>query len=136
MFEDQPILIVEDNVYVALGLSSAVEERQGRVVGPAGSVSEALHLIDNVHVAGAILDFHLPDGDVSTVAAKLAGKGVPFVIHTECGLPAAFADLHGDVPVLLKPVDPQSVLTTLHGQILGKSPEKLHPRLGAGPKQV
>jgi two-component system, response regulator PdtaR len=136
MFEDQPILIVEDNVYVALDLSSAVEERQGRVVGPAGSVSEALHLIDNVHVAAAILDFHLPDGDASSVAAKLAGKGVPFVIHTECGLPAAFAELHGDVPILQKPVDPHSVLTTLHGQILGNSAEKLHPRLGDLPKQV
>jgi DNA-binding NtrC family response regulator len=136
MFEDQPILILEDNVYVALDLSSAVEERQGRVVGPAGSVGEALHLIDNVHVAAAVLDFHLPDGDASPVAAKLAGKGVPFVIHTDAGLPMSFADLHSAVPVLQKPIDPQSLLTVLHGQICLNSQEKLHPRLGNGAKQV
>jgi len=136
MFENQPILILEDNVYVALGLSSAVEERQGRVVGPAGSVSEALHLIDSQHVAAAVLDFHLPDGDASPVAAKLAGKGVPFVIHTDTGLPPSFAELHSGVPVLQKPIDPQSLLTVLHGQICLNGAEHNHSRLGAGPKQV
>jgi DNA-binding NtrC family response regulator len=136
VFQDQPILIVEDNCYVALDLSSAVEEREGRVVGPAGSVSEALHLIDNVHVAAAILDFHLPDGDASSVAAKLAGKRVPFVIHTETGLPAAFAELHSDVPVLQKPVDPHAVLMALHGQIRGLADLQIDSRLGVGPKQV
>jgi CheY-like chemotaxis protein len=136
MFEDQPILIVEDNVYVALDLSCAVEERQGTVVGPAASVSEALDLIDSTHVAAAVLDFHLPDGDVSPVAAKLAAKSVPFVIHSEAALPPSFAELHGDVPVLQKPIDPQSVLTVLHGRIQGDSNGKIHPRLGDRPKQV
>lgn len=42
MFSEAPVLIAEDNVYLALDLSMAVEEMQGRVVGPASSVAEAL----------------------------------------------------------------------------------------------
>lgn len=45
MFSEAPVLIAEDNVYLALDLSMAVEEMQGRVVGPASSVAEALTLL-------------------------------------------------------------------------------------------
>jgi hypothetical protein len=42
MLEDKPVLIVQDNIYLALDLCSAVEQLQGRVVGPVSSVADAL----------------------------------------------------------------------------------------------
>ena len=42
MFSEAPILIADDNLYLSLDLSTAVEEMNGRVVGPASSVGEAL----------------------------------------------------------------------------------------------
>lgn len=45
MFSEAPILIAEKNLYLALDLSSAVEEMAGRVVGPASTVEEALALL-------------------------------------------------------------------------------------------
>ena len=46
MLGDKAVLIVEDNVYMALDLSQAVEELNGRVIGPVGTVAEALALIE------------------------------------------------------------------------------------------
>jgi ActR/RegA family two-component response regulator len=61
MFSEAPILIAEDNLYWSLDLSSAVEDLNGRVVGPASSVAEALTLLAIHDVAGAIVDFQLGD---------------------------------------------------------------------------
>jgi hypothetical protein len=40
------VLIVEDEPFIALDLAMAVEEARGKVIGPAGSVCEALMLIE------------------------------------------------------------------------------------------
>lgn len=117
MFEDDPILIVEGNVYLALDLSNAIEDWNGRVVGPVRTVGDALELLGSEPVSGAVLDFHLDGQDASTVAARLAEKGVPFVIHTHTDLPPDVMSIHSNVPVLMKPLHPSSVLECLLSQI-------------------
>ena len=47
MFSNTPILIVEDNVFLALDLSQAIEEMNGTIVGPTALVSEALDLLQS-----------------------------------------------------------------------------------------
>jgi CheY-like chemotaxis protein len=113
IFDESPILIAEENLYVSLDLSSAVEDMDGRVVGPAGSVAEALALLATHHVAAAIVDCRLADRDATPLARQLAERGVPFVIHTASELPVSIADLHPDVPVLLKPLHLRTVLACL-----------------------
>lgn len=113
MFSDKAILIVEDNVYLALDLSQAVEESDGRVIGPVGTVAEALLLIEQEPIAAALLDSQLADRDVTPVVIVLAAKGVPFVIHSTTGLPPEIEQLHPDVPVLVKPQHADSILTCL-----------------------
>ena len=117
MFSDAPILIVEDNLYLALDLSSAVEEMAGRVVGPASSVAEALALLKAHQVAAAIVDCHLGDDDATVLARHLAERRVPFVIHTAAPPPPQIGELHPDVPVLKKPVQPRALLTCLLDEI-------------------
>jgi DNA-binding NtrC family response regulator len=113
MFSAAPVLIAEDNLYLALDLSIAVEEMDGRVVGPASSVAEALTLLAQHAVAAAIIDFRLLDHDAVVLARQLAERRVPFVIHTANSLPPVIAELHPGVPVLMKPLQPQAVLTCL-----------------------
>jgi DNA-binding response OmpR family regulator len=113
MFEDRPILIVEDECYLALDLANAVEDWNGKVVGPAATIVEALALLDTENVAAAILDSQLTDGDVTPVALELAGRGVPFVIHTGTGLPPQLAASLPNVPLVMKPVRPLVVLACL-----------------------
>jgi DNA-binding NtrC family response regulator len=113
MFSDAPILIAEDNLYLALDLSNAVEDMDGRVVGPASSVFEALKLLEDHHIAAAVVDCQLADRDAAPLAWQLAQRRVPFVIHTATPVPAAMEELHPDVPVLIKPVHAAAVLTCL-----------------------
>lgn len=113
MFGEKPILIVEDDPYRALDLSIAVEDWEGRVVGPVATVAEALAVLESDQVAAAVLDVELADGDVAPVISVLAQRGVPFVVHTGTGLPSDLAELHPNVPVVMKPSKPASVLARL-----------------------
>ena len=117
MLSEAPVLIAEDNLYLSLDLSSAVEEMNGRVIGPASSVTEALTLLARHEVAAAIIDFQLGDQEATVLARHLAERRVPFVIHTASSLPSSVAELHPDVPVLMKPLKPQAILTCLLDEI-------------------
>ena len=113
MFSDAPILIVEDNLYLALDLSNAVEDMNGSVIGPVSTVSEALRLLNVQYVAAAIVDCTLADRDAAPLAWQLRERGVPFIIHTAAPLPQVIAELHPQVPVLSKPLKASTVLNCL-----------------------
>ena len=100
-----PILIVEDEPYIAIDLAMAVEDASGRVVGPVGSVREALALVSSGPVAGAILDVNLRDGDIVPVLDILLERGIPLAIQTGVGLPADFRRRYPELPVYSKPVN-------------------------------
>ncbi len=70
MLNQRFVLILEDNAFVALDLSMAVEDSDGIVIGPAGSVAEALALIDAQEISAAVLDCQLSDRDVTPVALR------------------------------------------------------------------
>ncbi|HMI40340.1 MAG TPA: response regulator [Sphingomicrobium sp.] len=117
MLTDKSILIVEDNVYLALDLSQAVEDMHGQVVGPVGTVAEALDLLKDRPIAGAVLDSQLSDRDVTPVVLVLVAKGVPFVIYTATGLPPGVARLHPDTPLLVQPLHAEAIVTGLLGEM-------------------
>ena len=103
MFDQTLVLVVEDEPYIALDLAFAIEDAGGRIVGPAGTVAEALALVDQNEVAAAILDANLSDGDISPVVELLAGLGVPFIVQTGIGLPPGLTERFPDLVVYIKP---------------------------------
>jgi DNA-binding response OmpR family regulator len=113
MFDNQPILIVEDEPLIAMCLADAVECMKGLVVGPAASVKEALVLIERHAIAAAILDANLSDRDVTPVALLLTKLRVPFIVHTAVGLPAGLAHILRKIRVVLKPQAPEFVVDQL-----------------------
>lgn len=113
MLASKSILVVEDNIYLALDLSWAIEDLDGKVLGPARTVAEGLALVGSEPVAGAILGCNLPDGDVLPLAEVLAMRQVPFVLHATAHLPADFPIHQLNAPVLVQPVQPQTVLERL-----------------------
>ena len=117
MFDDKPVLIVEDNVFLAVDLSEAIEELDGKVVGPTNRISQALDLLDSEEVGAAIVDGQLTDLDVVMLTSKLTQLRVPFVIQAENELPETVGFLHPEVPVLRKPIQPRAVLTCLLDEI-------------------
>jgi DNA-binding response OmpR family regulator len=122
LFHHDRILIVEDNVYLALDLSNAIEDCNGHVVGPVRTVAEALSLIESQQLSGAVLDFHLEDRDSSPIAESLADQRVPFVIHSCVDLPFEITSLYSNVPILMKPLHPSFVLECLLSEIRKNAP--------------
>lgn len=107
------MLIVEDEPFVAIDLAITVEEAGGVVVGPAGSVQEAMALIGKEQIEAAILDVDLSDRDVTPVAELLISKGIPVVMHTGVGLPPHLKALYPTLPVFLKPAKHNALTSKL-----------------------
>src|SRR3978361_396791 len=83
------LLVVEDEDVVAADLAAALELLGAEVVGPAGSVEEALTLVENEggRLDGAVLDINLRNERVYPVADVLAARGGPFVFTTRYDAP-------------------------------------------------
>ena len=107
------ILIAEDEPFIALDLAMSVEDADGEVLGPAGSVKEALCLLENRKVAAAILDVHLSDGDVSPLAERLLLNGVHVILQTGVGAPPELAARFPNLIVHRKPMMSESLVQQL-----------------------
>ena len=113
---------------MAMDLAAAVEQLDGRVVGPAGSVAEGLSLIDSEQVAAAVLDYELPGGNVIPLARALVLRQVPFVIHTSAPVAAEMTLLRPGVPVLIRPIQPHVLLAILAGELSRAAERQLSQR--------
>jgi hypothetical protein len=113
MLNGLPILIVEDEVFLALDLATAIEDIKGIAVGPVATVEAAMALVQMTKVSGAILDANLLDGDVTPLALALIEMAVPFIIHSGTGLPSDLARQYPDLPIVSKPARSTVVLAAL-----------------------
>jgi len=80
--EGQRILVVEDEVIIAMLIEDFVEELGGGIVGPVGSASSAVKLIESEDICAATLDVNIADGSVYDAAAALRSRSIPFVFVT------------------------------------------------------
>jgi len=113
LLKQQAIFIAEDEPFIALDLAFAVEDADGRVVGPVASVEEALELLETSPVAGAILDVNLIDRDITPVVALLTERGVPIILHSGVGLPAELSARFPHLTVHIKPCAPARLIGEL-----------------------
>lgn len=78
------ILVAEDEVLICMLLETILSDAGYEVVA-AGSVEEALFLVDSEPVDAAILDINLKGKKVYPVAEKLVEVGKPFLFATGGG---------------------------------------------------
>src|SRR4051794_18185888 len=78
------LLVVEDDYLIASDLAASLESLGYEVIGPAGSVAEALKLleVEGSRLDGAVLDINLGNERVYPVADFLKARGTPFVFTT------------------------------------------------------
>lgn len=128
MLGSRTILIADGSTYAALDLSAAIEEFEGCVAGPVATLPEAFAILDSADVAGAIVDCDLPDA--SALILRLAATAVPLVVQTSIPLPSALEQLDGRLSVVMRPVDPRTVIDALLGEIRKRAQPDDH-RLGS-----
>jgi PAS domain S-box-containing protein len=102
------VLLVEDEALVALMIQETLAEFGFDVIGPVGTVSEALAAARQQRIDAAVLDINLGDELVYTVAEILVQRGVPFVFVTGYDADAIDSRFSG-IPVLQKPIERESL---------------------------
>jgi DNA-binding response OmpR family regulator len=122
VLKDAPILVVEDEPFIALELKATIEEAGGKVVGPVGSVSAALALLQTCVIAAAVLDVQLIDRDVTPVAEALVARGVPLVFQSARSLPPDLLSRCPDAIVFKKPISAETLNAALSALIERKQP--------------
>ena len=117
MLKGHRILVAEDEAFIALDIALAIEEAHGLVVGPVAKVAEALALLEQNEVTGAILDVNLADRDVTPIALLLIKRQVPMVFHTGVGIPRDLAVQNPNLVVCIKPTSPDRLIRHLRRQM-------------------
>jgi CheY-like chemotaxis protein len=107
------LLVVEDDYMIAAELVRALEDQGATVVGPAGSVADALALISTAAALdGGVLDINLGGELIYPVADALRERGTPFVFAT--GYDAwVIPDQYRDASRCEKPVDVHQLASLL-----------------------
>ncbi|MGF1469975.1 MAG: response regulator [Sandaracinaceae bacterium] len=98
------ILVVEDNILIAMDVEDLIAEQGCTPVGPVATVADGLEAVRNTDLDGAVLDVNLGDERVWPIAELLAQHGVPFVLTTGYS-DAEIPDNFMSRPRLEKPVD-------------------------------
>lgn len=114
------ILVVEDEYLIAMDLADRLGDLGAEVIGPAGSVAQALEIVESgaCRIDGAVLDVNLRDERVYPVADALTARGVRFVFASgyDAGLtPPAYAGIARHV----KPIDALLVARFFVGEVAG-----------------
>ncbi len=96
-------LVVEDNMIIALEAEEILTLLGAQSVDMAGSVHEALRLIDLCPPAFALLDVNLGTETSLAVARRLMASGVPFVFASGYGDSFRIPPELGAIPMVKKP---------------------------------
>jgi CheY-like chemotaxis protein len=96
------VLVVEDEMIVAMCLEDSLTSMGAEVVGPAMRLDAAVELARSEGLHGAVLDINLHGERSYPVADILQERGVPFVFATGYGHAEGYNGFN-DVPVLKKP---------------------------------
>jgi DNA-binding response OmpR family regulator len=106
------VLIVEDDVLLALHLEDLLTELGHEVVGQAARLAVAKELALASDIDFAVLDINLAGTKSFPVADILRERGIPFAFASGYGA-EGLSDGYRDVPALRKPYAKEDLATTI-----------------------
>jgi CheY-like chemotaxis protein len=113
------VLIVEDEMLVAMELETLIADEGCTVIGPAPTVDRALALLEHERPDAAVLDVNLNGTTAAPVAAALTAQGVPFVLATGYGGAQGLQPELTGAPRVDKPVNHEQLVRALAQLIAG-----------------
>ena len=108
------LLIVEDEPLIAMDIELTLEQ-SGAQLTVASAVDQALLLIEQDGLSGAIVDHTLGCANSASVYRRLRDRGIPFIVYT--GLVLTQQECEGGI-LLTKPAPPEA-LSLVVQQMLG-----------------
>lgn len=115
---NRKVLVVEDEMIIAMLIEDMLDEFGCKLVGPATNVPRALELIAKESIDVAVLDLNLDGKDTYAIADALQRKNVPFIFATGYGS-AGLRQEYGNRPVLQKPFPASDLETALTEALSG-----------------
>jgi len=110
------ILIVEDEVLIAISLEAALTDGGFETVGPFNRIDQAVAAVEREMLDGAVLDVNLAGTKVFPVAVALAERNIPFLFLTgyaSIQLPEEYRT----ASVLAKPFHDQEIVDRVEGLV-------------------
>lgn len=107
------ILIVEDEMLLAMDLQLLLEEQGCKIVGPVPSVKRALEVIARQPLSAATLDMNLNGESSAEIAAALWTRNIPFIVVSGYSDKQAFDPRFRDAPLVQKPYVAEDLLRKL-----------------------
>lgn len=107
------VLVIEDEMLVAMEFENLLQRQGYAVVGPASTVDRALALLDHDQPDAALLDLNLNGEPATAVAVALRTRGVPFVLVTGYGEAQSSEPALQDAPRVDKPVNHYALVRAL-----------------------
>lgn len=113
------VMLIEDELFVALDVQDVVEEAGFSVDGPYVSVADALAAVAQ-HLPGcAILDVRLTDGEVFPAADILRDAGVPIIFHSGHADATSLRGRYPQALVCSKPCSPSALRAAVETVLAG-----------------
>ena len=116
---DCAILLVEDDAITAIDMRDILETAGARVVGPAYSLGQGFHLLENASIDCAVLDINLNSLLVFGLADALAERNVPIVFLSADTLDTAPLQ-HRTQRLIRKPLRTSSLVIAIRAAIAEK----------------
>lgn len=117
---NRKVLVVEDEMMIAMLIEDMLDELGCKLVGPATNVPRALEFISKEQVEVAVLDLNLDGKDTYAIADALRQKNVPFIFATGYGSSGMRRE-YGNRPVLQKPFQAKDLETALAEALAGSN---------------
>jgi DNA-binding response OmpR family regulator len=101
------VLVVEDELLVALDYCQNLESAGAEVVGPFETAKEALRCVGDAPIDAAVIDYALADRNSEGLQTALERREIPFLVIT--AYPRVLVRRSQDQQVLSKPVSPSEL---------------------------
>ncbi|HMR31069.1 MAG TPA: PAS domain S-box protein [Geminicoccaceae bacterium] len=123
------ILIIEDEPLISLDLEFMLGAAGCEIAGSAGTIDQAMALVDGVDCDAAVLDGNIGGDPVDEVARALTARGTPFVFVTGYGresLPQGFRD----GLIVAKPFTAEQLVAAVEAILAGQGIVRLRRQTG------
>jgi CheY-like chemotaxis protein len=117
---NRKVLVVEDEMMIAMLIEDMLDEFGCKLVGPATTVPRAPDLIGKEQVEVAVLDLNLDGHDTYAIADALQQKNVPFIFATGYGS-TGLRQEYGNRPILQKPFQARDLENALAEALAGSN---------------
>ena len=111
MTKPPQILIVEDEILIAMDLEDMVAEMGGTAIASAHNIKTAM--AESIEADAAILDVDVAGQLVFPVADILAARGIPFLFNTGHSAEDVLRARYESAPICRKPTLPRQLKLTL-----------------------